>query len=249
MSYTVNKLAKLSGVSIRTLHFYDEVGLLKPAHTGENNYRYYEQEQLLMLQQILFYRELGFPLNEIKEILSTSDFDKVAALKSHRKTLEQRIDQTHSLIKTIDKTISHIRGKTKMKDEEMYYGFDSETQRQHEKTLVAKGIVTQEFMNECKEKSKKFTKEDEARFMKEGKDINLALIAAIEKKLKPSSPEVQAIMRRHHAWVGWNPTREKYIGLSQLYQSPEFSRFYTKLHPELLAFIVEAMQIFADKEL
>lgn len=65
MPYTVNKLAKLSGVSVRTLHFYDEVGLLKPAYYVENNYRYYEEEQLLLLQQILFYRELGFQLNDI----------------------------------------------------------------------------------------------------------------------------------------------------------------------------------------
>lgn len=67
MAYTVNKLAKCSGVSARTLRFYDEIGLLKPAYVGDNDYRYYEEEQLLMLQQILFYRELGFPLNDIFE--------------------------------------------------------------------------------------------------------------------------------------------------------------------------------------
>jgi DNA-binding transcriptional MerR regulator len=65
MKYTVKQLANLSGVSVRTLHFYDEIGLLKPAFVGENNYRYYQEEQLLMLQQILFYREIGMPLNEI----------------------------------------------------------------------------------------------------------------------------------------------------------------------------------------
>jgi DNA-binding transcriptional MerR regulator len=68
MAYTVNKLAKLSGVSVRTLHFYDEVGLLKPAYYGDNHYRYYEEEQLLILQQILFYRELGLSLNEIQAL-------------------------------------------------------------------------------------------------------------------------------------------------------------------------------------
>jgi DNA-binding transcriptional MerR regulator len=68
MAYTVNKLAKLSGVSVRTLHFYDEIGLLEPAYYGDNNYRYYEEEQLLMLQQILFFRELGFPLIDIQRI-------------------------------------------------------------------------------------------------------------------------------------------------------------------------------------
>lgn len=250
MAYTVTKLAKLSGVSIRTLHFYDEVGLLKPAYSGANRYRYYEEEELLMLQQILFYRELGFPLNEIKRVLSSSDFDKVAALKAHKKTLEKRLDQTRDLIGTIDKTIARLRGKTKMKDEELYYGFDSEKQKQYENDLVKKGIVTEDWMNQYKDKLKGWTKKDEEQFIAEGKKINEALISALEQKLKPASPQVQALIRRHHHWVGWNPTREKYIGLSQLYLTPEFKAFYVKMHSEeFLLYIVEAMRIFAEREL
>ncbi|MFZ0566324.1 MAG: MerR family transcriptional regulator [Chlamydiales bacterium] len=87
MAYTVTKLAKISGVSVRTLYWYDEVGLLKPAYYGSNGYRYYEEEQLLMLQQILFFRELGFELKQIQKILNRSDFDKIIALSSHRKVL------------------------------------------------------------------------------------------------------------------------------------------------------------------
>src|SRR5262245_6859316 len=105
MAYTVNKLAKISGISIRTLRFYDEIGLLKPAYYSDNNYRYYEEEQLLMLQQILFYRELGFALNDIQRIINSDDFNKLDALISHKKILEQDLDRTQQLIKTIDKTI------------------------------------------------------------------------------------------------------------------------------------------------
>ena len=89
MSYTVNRLAKLSGVSSRTLRFYDEIGLLKPAFYGDNQYRYYEEEQLLMLQQILFFRELGFPLSDIQRILSSNDFDKIESLKLHKSMLQK----------------------------------------------------------------------------------------------------------------------------------------------------------------
>ena len=120
MPYTVNKLAKLSGVSVRTLHFYDEIGLLKPAYYGENNYRYYEEEQLLLLQQILFYRELGIPLNEIQKILYSESFDKIGALKSHRNSLQADLDKAKTLIKTIDKTIAHLRGQATMKLEEIF---------------------------------------------------------------------------------------------------------------------------------
>src|SRR5215468_7243463 len=98
MAYTVNKLAKMSGVSVRTLHFYDEAGLLEPAYYGANGYRFYEQAQLLTLQQILFYRELGFELKQIKRILSRADFEKLAALKEHRKLLSRNLARTSQLI-------------------------------------------------------------------------------------------------------------------------------------------------------
>src|SRR6478752_4982911 len=110
MAYTVKQVAAMSGISVRTLHFYDEVGLLKPAYVGANGYRFYEEPQLLMLQQILFYRELGFELKQIKMILRRSDFDKIAALESHRKVLCKKAAHTRKLIRTIDKTIEHLKG-------------------------------------------------------------------------------------------------------------------------------------------
>ena len=123
MAYTVKQVAAMSGVSVRTLHFYDEMALLKPAYTKANGYRIYEERQLLMLQQILFYRELGFELKRIKEILSQRKFEKVAALKSHRQVLEKNVTRTRTLIETIDKTISHLKGTKKMKSEELFMGF------------------------------------------------------------------------------------------------------------------------------
>jgi DNA-binding transcriptional MerR regulator len=98
MAYTVKQLAVMSGVTVRTLHFYDEMALLKPAYTKANGYRIYEEPQLLMLQQILFYREMGFELKRINEILSQRQFEKIAALKSHRRVLEKNVTRTRSLI-------------------------------------------------------------------------------------------------------------------------------------------------------
>ena len=123
MAYTVKQVAAMSGVSVRTLHFYDETGLLKPAYHGANGYRFYEEPQLLTLQQILFYRELGFELKEIKRILDRADFEIVAALESHRQVLEKNLTRTRSLLETIDKTIQHLKGTKKMKSEEMFAGF------------------------------------------------------------------------------------------------------------------------------
>jgi DNA-binding transcriptional MerR regulator/quercetin dioxygenase-like cupin family protein len=123
MAYTVKEVAAMSGVSVRTLHFYDESGLLKPARCGGNGYRYYEEAQLLELQQILFYRELGFELKEIRRILSRGDFEKIAALESHRAALESHVSRTRALIATIDKTIDHLKGVKRMQTEEMFTGF------------------------------------------------------------------------------------------------------------------------------
>jgi DNA-binding transcriptional MerR regulator/quercetin dioxygenase-like cupin family protein len=123
MAYTVKQVAALSGVSVRTLHFYDETGLLKPAYVGTNGYRFYEEPQLLTLQQILFYRELGLELKQIKQVLGRAEFEKVAALQSHRQVLEEKLTRTRSLLGTIDKTIAHLKGRKKMTTEEMFVGF------------------------------------------------------------------------------------------------------------------------------
>lgn len=123
MAHTVKQVAAMSGVSVRTLHFYDETGLLKPAYLGANGYRFYEEAQLLTLQQILFYRELGFELKQIKRILGRRDFEIAAALQSHRKVLEKHFTRTRTLIETIDKTIQHLKGTKKMKTKEMFEGF------------------------------------------------------------------------------------------------------------------------------
>ncbi len=123
MAYTVRRVSGLSGVSIRTLHFYDEVGLLKPAYVSSTGYRYYEEPQLLKLQQILFYRELGLELREIRSILGQADFEKAAALESHRAVLAQKLARTQALITTIDKTIDHVRGSKEMSSKDMFAGF------------------------------------------------------------------------------------------------------------------------------
>src|SRR5512143_2686125 len=103
--FTVKQLSKIAGITPRTLHYYDAIGLLKPSRVGDNGYRYYGEEALLRLQQILLYRELDLPLDHIMEIVGRRDFDVLSALESHRQKLRQRIAQTERLIATVDDTI------------------------------------------------------------------------------------------------------------------------------------------------
>lgn len=178
-----------------------------------------------------------------------NDFDHIKALRAHKQVLESDINRKNQLIVTIDKTIQHLKGKHKMSNEELYYGFDSLRQKQYEKELVKEGVVSQDWMNNYKKKTSQWAQADKDRFIQEGKDINQALISAINNQLKPASPEVQAIIHRHHAWVGWNPNKEGYIGLSQRYLTPEFRKFYEQQHPDLLEFIIEGMLFYANKNL
>jgi DNA-binding transcriptional MerR regulator len=251
MPYTVNKLAKLSGVSIRTLHFYDEIGLLKPAYYGENNYRYYEEEQLLLLQQVLFYRELGFQLNDIQKILSSERFNKIEALNSHKNNLKGDLDRIENLIKTIDKTIAHLRGTETMKLEEIFDGFTDEKQKLYEKFLV-ENDVGQDVINTIRHKVTNWTKEQWQENKREADMIYAELGLAIKNHLSPSSPEVQVLIKQHYQMttIFWTPTKDSYIGLSKLYGShPDFVRFYDEIHPKLLIFLVEAMKVYAEKDL
>jgi DNA-binding transcriptional MerR regulator len=252
MPYTIKKLATLSGVSTRALRFYDEIGLLKPAYYGDNQYRYYEEEQLLLLQQILFFRELGFPLTEIQQIISSHDFDKIEALNTHKSILQSSLERTEILIKTIDKTISHLRGKLIMRDAEMYEGFDPVKQQEHEKYLLDTGVITQQQIDESWGKARNWKKQNWEQFKKEGEQLNQALANALKKHLKPEDVEVQALVQRHYDWVNvfWTPTHESYTGLAQMYlDHPDYREFYNKYHPNLVEYLVEAMRVYAAHKL
>lgn len=133
---TVKQLAAISGVTVRTLHHYDEIGLLKPAHTGENGYRYYGRRELLRLQRILFHRELGTPLGEIADLLAREGEDEVGVLMRQRERLEAERARYGVLIGTIDLTIASIRGETPMSNADLYKGFNAQKQADYEAWLI-----------------------------------------------------------------------------------------------------------------
>ena len=252
MACTVKKLAAMSGVSVRTLHFYDEVGLLKPAHVGANGYRFYEEPQLLTLQQILFYRELGFELKQIKGILGRSDFDKIAALESHRKVLRKDLARTRKLIVTIEKTIGHLKGTKKMKAQEMFAGFDPKQQAKHEQDLIDRfGEGMKKGIALSKRKVKHWVKADWEKAGWDFATICQDLVAVMGRGLPVESHEAQEILRRHYEWLKlfWTPTRESYAVHSVIIEDSELGKAYEAHHPGLARFIAAAIRIFAEKEL
>lgn len=253
MTYTASELAKIAKVSVRTLHWYDKVGLLKPILRGDNNYRYYEEPQLLRLQQILFFKELGFSLSDIQNLLSQNDFDNIGALLAHRKILENEIARKNALIDTIDKTINHLRGKESMKDEELYYGFDSNRQKEYEQYLVRyKGLAAEDLLMQSKKRTAKWDKDEWDNVKNEGDRMHKALASAIDRGLKPDSDEVQVIIAEHYLMTTrfYDCSKEVYIGLTDLYREhPDFRKFFDVYHPQMIEFIGAAMRYYAEKNL
>ena len=138
-----------------------------------------------------------------------------------------------------------------MKNEELYYGFDSETQKKHEQTLVEKGIVSQEMLDDSHQKLKDWSDQDKNNYLMQGEKIMSELILAIEDGKPVDHKSVQTTMKKHYQWLSqsWTPSKEKYLGLSELYQSDGFAEFFTQRHPKLLSFIVQAMKVYAEKSL
>jgi DNA-binding transcriptional MerR regulator len=138
-TYTVSQLAALSGVSVRALHHYDEIGLLKPASVGPNGYRYYGRDQLLRLQQILLLRELGLSLDEIGRTIDAPGFDRAATLREHREKLSSEAARLRALMKTIDDTLASLEKGKPMTEKSMFRGFDAEARERLEAWAIERG--------------------------------------------------------------------------------------------------------------
>ena len=249
MAYTVKKLSELSGVTVRTLHFYEEAGLLKPAYYGSNGYRYYEENELLQLQQILFFKELGFSIKQISKVLGQSDFDQLAALHSHRRALSRERDKIERLIETIDGTIKHLKGKKKMKDREFFSGFSLLTKgKGNESYFAAEELV----LNSLKNPGFEIGETQRELITKTGNEIYGKVADCIEKGLLPTSDQVQLLIKEHHTFTEqFNyATKKVYIALAEIYKGhPEFRKQLDPIHPKLAPFLAKAMKTFAQQEL
>lgn len=245
MVYTVKQLADLAGVSIRTLHYYDEIGLLKPSYVGENSYRYYEDALALRLQQILLFRELGFSLDDIRAILDRPGFDLLAALRAHRRALEDRIGRLQDLIATVDRTIQFVNGEQDMSHKQLFSGFSEEEEKRY--TQEARAQWGAETVDASTRLWNSYTQQQKAHILAEGGAIYAGLAALIGQP--PDSPAVQATIARWHQHLRYfyEPTVEMLRGLGQLYvDHPDFKRNIGQFHPDLPAFMRAAIEVYCD---
>lgn len=241
--FTVKQLASLAGVTTRTLHHYDQIGLLKPSRLGDNGYRYYGEEALIRLQQILLYRELDMPLEQIRLILERKDFDVPAALASHKDELRKRAARIERLIATVDDTILYLQGKKEMSDKQLFEPFNEEQQAEYEKEAMRR--YDPEIVKASQRKWKRYTDADKQRIGEEGNAVYLGFLNAIGKG--PASPEAQACVAawRKHMDYFWTPNAEQLLGLADLYnEDPRFKANFDKIDPRLAEFVREAVKVY-----
>lgn len=227
-TYTVKQLARLSGVSVRALHHYDEIGLLKPSFVGENRYRYYGREELLRLQDILFHRELGVPLQAIALLLDGTGRDRLTVLRNHRARLAERVERFRELIGTIDRTIAELTGDDTMADKDFYKGFAPEKQAEYEGWLVDRfGGDMRAKLDDSRAALTALGEDGMAARLAEGEAAGKALAQAFRSGTAPEDPANDPLLARHHAWIAamWNKAcpPNAYAGLADLYlEHPDF---------------------------
>ena len=218
MHHSIGSLSKLSGVSIRALHHYDQIGLLQPSEVAQSGYRYYDDAAVERLWQILFYRELDFPLAEIDEILSSPAFDRARALTEHRNLLVQKRARLDRLIELVSNA---MKGETTME----FKAFDTSEidalREQYTEEAKARWGNTEAYRESTK-RAAKWTEADKARLQKEQNEIFSAFAALAGSD--PADVRVQALVTRWKAFISesyYNCTNEILAGLGQMYLADE----------------------------
>lgn len=249
MEYSISKLAHLSGVSTRTLRYYDEMNLLKPARINSSGYRIYGSKEIKLLQQILFYRELGISLEEIKNLLISPSFDEVTALKEHRMRLLEKSEQIQTLICTVEKTIAEAEGRITMSDKEKFEGFKKnlihENEEKYGKEIREK--YGKDTINESNHKMMNMTKEEYDEVTGLANEI-LSTLKEAYKTGDPSSELAQKTAELHQRWISyyWNSyTKEAHAGVACMYVEDErFKKYYDQEQDGLAEFLRDAILVY-----
>lgn len=253
MEYTVQKLGLLAGVSTRTLRYYDEIDLLKPARISSSGYRIYGRAEVDRLQQILFYRELGVSLEEIKEIVTSPTFDADRALREHRDKLIEKRLQLDLLIANVDMTLAEREGKNTMSDKQKFEGFKQKLIDDNEKKYgqEIRAKYGDEQVDRANRKVKNMTEKEYAELEQLAKDIHATLAEAFATG-DPAGELAQKAADLHRQWLTyyWDQySKEAHAGVAQMYVDDErFKAYYDKDQPGVAEFLRDAVHIYTGQK-
>lgn len=242
--YTVHKLAKITNISVRALHHYDDLGLLKPSRIGNNGYRFYNQDRLVRLMRIMLYRELDFSLAEISDLMHTKQENQFIALEKQKTLLKLKNKKIKDKIKTIDLIIASLQSDENIDTKKLSNAFRTDDIEKYKTEAKTRWGHTDAYRQSV-ERSKKWTQSDVEKIKKEGESITRAIANLSDRAI--SDPEVQAYIAKHHTHINrfYDCSINMYRGLGELYfNDPRFAEFYEKIKPGLALFMKEAIEYY-----
>lgn len=249
--YTVHELATISGVSVRTLHYYDELGLLYPMCIAENGYRIYGSKEVDKLQQILFYRELKVPLKRIKDIMDAPDYDKAKELEKQLQQLLLQKEQLELLIQNISKTISNLKGENVMSDTEKFEGFKQKMIDDNENEYGKE--IREKYGDEIIDASYAKVKGMSQKQWEEAKKLSEQILVTLKKAFEqgdPTSELAQKACDLHRQWLCmfWKEgtySMDAHKALAEGYVADErFTAYYDKIAPGCSKFLRDAIAVY-----
>lgn len=248
---TVGEVAALAHVSVRALHHYDEIGLLQPSARTDAGYRLYDSTSLDRLQQVLFYRELGFPLDEIRRLMLNPGFDRIGALRAQRALLARNAERAAALLHTIDATIESFEEGKQMDKDEMFEVFGDFDPSQYDDEVKERWGETEAY-KESARRTARYTKEDWKRFKAESEQITNDLLAAFDSDLPPTDPKVLDIVERHRQQIStwfYPCPPEMHANLGRMYVAdPRFTKTYEDMRPGLAQYVCDANVANAERQ-
>lgn len=249
MEYTVQKLSQLAGISTRTLRYYDEIGILKPARINSSGYRIYGQTEINQLQQILFYRELGVSLETIKDLVTSPSFDGAKALREHRQKLIEKREQLDVLIANVDKTIALSEGRITMTDKEKFKGFKQKLVSNNEAQYGKE--IREKYGDETVDRSNQKVLGMSQEQYEEVTRLEAEVLQTLQDAFKtndPTSELAQKAADLHRQWLCyyWDSyTKEAHAGVAQMYVDDErFTAYYDAKQPGVAAFLRDAVLVY-----
>ena len=249
-TYTVSQVSRMAHVTVRTLHHYDEIGLLVPSQRADNGYRQYTDADLARLQQILLFKELGFALDAIGAVIDESPADRRAALLNQREKVQGEQRRTAAVLRAIDTAINAIDGGTTMDANEMFDGFDEFDHAKHAEEARERWGHTEAYQ-ESTRRAKQYSKDDWTRIKAEGDAITREMAELLAGGHPAADPAAMEVAERHRLHISrwfYPCGHDMHVGLGEMYVAdPRFTETYERYASGLAQYMRDAIRANAAR--
>ena len=252
MEYSIQALSRLSGVTTRTLRWYDSIGLLKPSRVADSGYRYYGPAEVDRLQDILYYRALGVELARIRECLDDPAFDRLTVLRSHLTKLSAERQRLDGIIQSLTETIAAEERNESMNDDAKFAAFKRRTVEENEQTYgqEARARYGDGAVDSANQAVLNLSPEEAREWKELEEEILRRLEAAVQSGVSPDSGEGREIVRLHRRWLTLSTgsyTPERHKGIAELYVMDErFAAYYDRTVTGCARFLRDAVARWAE---